>query len=134
MTERMVAMTKKILLIDDESAFCDMVKENVELRGEYAVRIANNGKEGLKTARRIKPDIILLDIRMPKMDGFKVLEELKKDVATLSIPVIMLSALDDEESKTRSASLYDDMYLVKPVKMAELLSKIEDVLKIRGVK
>ena len=45
-----------------------MVKENVELRGEYAVRIANNGKEGLKTARRIKPDIILLDIRMPKMD------------------------------------------------------------------
>lgn len=120
--------TKKLLLVDDERAFCDIVKENVELRGSYNVHIATNGKEGLKAARTFKPDLIILDIRMPVMDGFKVLEELKKDDTTLGIPVIVMTALDDDASKTKVASLYGDRYLVKPVKVGELLAKIKEIL------
>lgn len=119
---------KKILLIDDEMAFCDVVKENVELRGGYRIHVSNNGKDGLRAARTFKPDLIILDLRMPVMDGFKVLEELKKDNATLGIPVIVMTALEDDASKARVSSLYGDRYLVKPVKIGELLSKIAEIL------
>ena len=120
--------TKRILLVDDEKAFCDVVKENVELRGGYRIHVSNNGKDALKAARTFRPDLIILDIRMPVMDGFKVLEELKKDTSTLGIPVIVMTALDDDTSKIRAASLYGDRYLVKPVKISELLMKIKEVI------
>ena len=123
---------KKILIVDDEAAFCEIVKENLELRGNFKVSIATNGRDGLALAKKIKPDLILLDIRMPMMDGFKVLEKLKQNMDTIEIPVVMLSALDDDASKLKSSQLYNDLYLTKPVKLAELQTKIEEVLSRRG--
>ena len=120
---------KKVLVIDDEAGFCDMVGENLELRGTYRVFVATNGKAGYSLAAKLKPDIILLDIRMPDMDGFEVLKKLKADINTISIPVIVLSALDDNETKIKCAQLYNDLYLTKPIKIAELQAKIEEVLK-----
>jgi DNA-binding response OmpR family regulator len=119
---------KKVLIIDDEEDLTFFVKANLELAGDYEVNIANSGKEGLKIAARYKPDLILLDIMMPHMDGFEVLERLKNTPKTTSIPVIMLTAKGDEDSKVKSATLYNEGYIVKPVQIEFLKAKIEEVL------
>lgn len=123
---------KTVLMIDDEEGFCSLIKESLELRSDFDVFVATNGPEGITIAKRVKPDIILLDIRMPDMDGFKVLERLKKDKNTMAIPVIMLSALEDEVSKIKASQLFDELYITKPVKIEELQNSITEVLKRRG--
>lgn len=125
-------MTKKrILIIDDEESFCRIVKMNLELTGDFEVDIATDGKKGIKKAKRAKPDLVLLDILMPGMDGFEVLERLKKDENTMAIPVVMLTAKGDEVSKMKAAQLYDEEYITKPIEAPDLKAKIEEVLKRR---
>ena len=120
---------KKILMIDDEKDLCELIKQNLELSGEYKVICANNGRAGISAARREKPDLILLDIIMPGVSGFSVLKELKEKEDTCSIPVIMLTAVDNEQVKEKALGLYDEDYLVKPVRSEVLMAKIEEVLK-----
>ena len=120
---------KKILIIDDELDFSKLVKKNLELIGDFEVAIAENGKQGLASVKKLKPDLILLDIMMPHMDGFKVLEKLKTDEDTSEIPVVMLSAKGDEASKLKASELYDEYYITKPIEALDLKKKIEDVLK-----
>ena len=119
---------KKILVIDDEREFCFLIKDMLEVSGKYRVIIATDGRSGIKATFDHRPDLILLDIMMPGLDGFEVLKRLKENIRTQSIPVIMLTARDDEESKTEAAQLYNEAYLVKPVEMAVLRAKIEKVL------
>jgi DNA-binding response OmpR family regulator len=125
---------KKILIIDDELDFCNLVEKNMGLTGDFAVAIATDGEEGLSLAKKVKPDLILLDIMMPHIDGFKVLEKLKSDMNTIAIPVIMLTAKGDEESKIKAAQLYDEQYITKPIEILDLKTKIEEVLKRRELK
>jgi CheY-like chemotaxis protein len=123
----------KILIIDDEKGVCDVVKEGLEKMGDFQVSIAANGENGIRTAKRLKPDLILLDIRMPgKYDGIEVLKRLKEDEGTLAIPVVMLTAVLDDSIKEECSGLYDELYLEKPVDLAVLKTKIEEVLKWRG--
>lgn len=123
---------KRILIIDDEVDFSGLVKMNLELTDDFEVVIAANGKKGIKLAKRIKPDLILLDILMPGMDGFEVLEKLKKHEDSMMIPVIMLTAKGDEASKTRATQLYDELYITKPIEATDLRTKIEEVLERTG--
>lgn len=125
---------KKILIIDDEADFCKLVKRNLELIGDFEVVIAGDGKQGFNSAKKLKPDLILLDIMMPRMDGFKVLEKLKSDMSTIAVPVIMLTAKGDEASKVKASELYDEEYITKPIEAPELKTKIEEVLRRSGVK
>jgi DNA-binding response OmpR family regulator len=97
------------------------------------VATAYNGKEGLKKAKLEKPDVILLDIMMPKMDGFAVLKALKKEMKTMYIPVIMLTAVGDEPSKLKAAAMYDEKYLTKPIENEALEASIKECLEIRGI-
>lgn len=127
-------MPKKILIIDDEKMICDVVKKGLEIMGDFQVSIATNGKDGIGMAKRLNPDLILLDIRMPHMDGIEVLKTLKKDNSTIEIPVVMLTAVLDEASKIECSGEYDDLYLEKPIDLVVLKSKIEEVLKRRGAK
>lgn len=120
---------RKILIIDDEEDLTFFVKANLELAGDYEVEVAINGRDGIKLASREKFDLILLDIMMPHMDGFEVLEVLKKNKKTLSTPVIMLTAKGDEKSRLKAAGLYDEDYIVKPVQIDFLKSKIDEALK-----
>ena len=120
---------KRILMIDDEEHFCRTVKLDLERSGDFSVKTTTNPKECIKLAREIRPDLILLDIMMPAMDGYKVLKKLKKDRATSEIPVIMLSALSDEESQLKALELYNEAYITKPIENTELRNKIETVLK-----
>lgn len=123
---------KRILIIDDEEDFCSLVKTGLETRSDFDVSIATNGKEGIELARMIRPDLILLDVTMPEIDGFQVLEKLKKDKNTVSIPVVMLTARDDIEYKRKAAQLFNEGYLTKPVEFSVLKSMIENIFKRRG--
>jgi len=120
----------KILMIDDEKSFCQLVKMNLEMTGRFRVYVANDGKEGLKAVKKIKPDLILLDVVMPKMEGVEVLEALKKNERFLAIPIIMLSARTDDATKIKTSSLYADRYVTKPVSAEALIEKIDEILNI----
>ena len=124
---------KRILIIDDEEDLSFFVKANLELAGNYEVIIATSGSEGIDIASSQKIDLILLDIMMPKMDGFEVLEEIKKSRGVLTMPVIMLTAKGDMASKIKAAGSYSEDYLVKPVKIEILKTKIDQVLQRAGL-
>ena len=119
---------KRILIIDDEKDFLYFIKRDLELSGAFKVFAATTGRDGIDLAIRQKPDIILLDLLMPVMGGFEVLEALKTNKITTMIPVIMLTAIDNDEAKERALGLYTEDYIAKPVFIADLRAKIENVL------
>ncbi|MBU1727402.1 MAG: response regulator, partial [Candidatus Omnitrophica bacterium] len=118
---------KKILVVDDKEDFGLLIKLNLEASGKYQVATETRGREALAAAKSFKPDLILLDIKMPDMDGFEALKMLRLDDNTKLMPIIMLTGVDDEEAKRKSMELYGEGYITKPVSPEELISKIEDV-------
>lgn len=124
--------SKTVLIIDDEEAFANLLHEHLDAITDFDIYTAASGKDGITLAKKLKPDVIVLDIIMPEMDGFEVLKRLKTDKETLDIPVIMLSAKSDETTKIEAARLFDELYLTKPIDANELKDKIEEVFKWRG--
>lgn len=123
---------KTILLIDDEKDFAFFVKKNLELAGPYKVIVATNGRDGLDAASKHRPNLIILDVMMPEMSGFEVLKKLKENTETTMIPVVMLTAIDTEEAKEKALGLYDEDYIVKPVSISDLKTKVEGIF-ARGI-
>lgn len=122
---------KLVLVVDDEEDFSFFVKANLEARGAYCVRMALSGQLGLELAARHKPAVILLDIMMPGVDGLQTLKRLKEEERTMFIPVIMLTARHDDETRIAAAGLYCEGYLTKPVKIDDLVVRLEKVLGMR---
>jgi DNA-binding response OmpR family regulator len=120
---------KEILIIDDEEDFGFFVKVNLQMIEEYHVNVATDGKTGLKIAQELQPDLILLDVMMPKMDGLEVLKKLKANKKTQNLPVIMLTAKNDEDSIAEAIGSYSEQYIIKPIEMTTLENKIRTVLK-----
>ena len=121
-------MAKKILFVEDESALQKALSEILAEEGYQAIQ-ALDGEDGLRLAKSELPELILLDLILPKKDGFSVLEELKKDSATKDIPVLILSNLDRAEDIERATSLGAKSYLVKTdYKLPEIVQKIKEVL------
>lgn len=121
-------MAKRILLVDDEPDFLDMVKTRLEASG-YEVITAADGQQGLDKAKKEKPDLIILDLMLPKMDGYKVCGLLKKDTRYSGIPLIILTARAQGEDMKLGEELGADAYIIKPFDAAALLGKIEGFLK-----
>jgi len=122
------AKMKKILFIEDESALQKSVTEILKKEG-YETISAFDGESGLKSAKEKKPDLILLDLILPKLDGFSVLEKLKEDKETKEIPVIVLTNLEDVKDVGRALELGATTYLVKAqYNLEEVLEKIKQVL------
>lgn len=121
-------MKKKVMIIDDEKDYCYFLKTNLELTGDYKVYTLSNSKWAARIASIFKPSVILLDIMMPGADGFAVLEGLKNNKHTLTIPVIMLTALHGNEDKQKASHLYSEEYLIKPVELSYLRSRIDTVV------
>ena len=118
---------KKILIADDKPEVVELVR--VSLEGEdYEIVDASDGKETLKRVRLEKPDLILLDVVMPKMDGFEVCRQLKKDPQTQEIPIIMLTAKGQEVDKEKARQAGASDYVTKPFSPSALLIKIEEIL------
>ena len=116
---------KRLLLIDDDPDAAYMLQESLNPQ-EYEVSAAHEGSEGLRLARLILPDAILLDIKMPGMDGWQVLHELKDDPATAHIPVICLTVVDQ---KTLGMRLGAAAYLLKPLDPGAVKAALVEVMR-----
>lgn len=112
-------MGKRILLVEDEKNIILGVRTCLDAVG-YEVEIAENGEIALEAVRRRKPDLILLDLVMPKFDGFEVLDSLKNNPGTREIPVVVLTAKAGEEDRQRAIKLGADAYMTKPFRPQEL--------------
>ena len=125
-------MKFRVLPIDDEETLCEVIRRGLERTGLFEVGFATDGKTGLLMARKGNPDVILLDVRMPKMSGIEVLRTLKKDYPLSEIPVIMLSGLLDESTKKECNYQYSEEFIEKPVDLGQLQMRIEAVLRRVG--
>ncbi len=119
---------KTILVIEDTAGIRDMVREYLSEHG-FRVIVANNGQEGLYEARYQKPDLVILDVMMPIMDGMEFLRQFRVADRT---PVIMLTAKDQEVDKVLGLEFGADDYITKPFSMAELLARVRAVLRRVG--
>ena len=118
-------MTAKILVVDDELPVTDLIKYNLE-KARYQVLVAHDGEAALQVAREANPDLILLDLMLPKIDGLDVCRELRK---TSQVPVIMVTARGEEADRVIGLELGADDYLTKPFSMRELMARIKAVLR-----
>jgi len=124
-------MRKKILLVEDDADIVELLSFNLKRAG-FAVGTASEGVEGLKKARSLLPDLILLDIMLPELDGFAVCEILKRDPGTASIPIVILTAMSSQLARYTGLSCGANDYITKPFSTKALLSKIEDILTQRS--
>lgn len=120
-------MPKKILVVDDEQDILETVRMRLEAYG-YNVITAANGNDGYKKAKTESPDLIILDLMLPGLDGYQICRLLKFDEGYRRIPVIMLTAKSQEEDKMWSEKVGADCYLTKPFKSNELLQKVKELL------
>ena len=121
-------MGKKILLVDDEAALVEMMKMRLEANG-YEVISAYDGEEALEKAKKEGPDIIILDLMLPKLDGYKVCRLLKFDEKYKSIPIIMLTARAQKSDVEMGSKVGADAYITKPFEASILLGKIKELTK-----
>ena len=118
-------MSKMILIIEDEESIQNIIKAFLEDAG-YTVVLAADGLEGIEQFRVNKPDLVLLDLMLPKIDGFAVCEILRKES---HVPIIMLTALDDDDSQMKGFDALADDYITKPFSMPVVMKHIEAVLR-----
>jgi DNA-binding response OmpR family regulator len=118
---------KRILVVDDEVDLVETVRFSLELEG-YDVLVAYNGEEALNQARKENPDLILLDLMLPKLDGYKVCRLLKFDERYKHIPVLMLTAKTQEKDKVTGMETGANEYITKPFEMDELMKKVKGYL------
>jgi len=120
--------TKRILIVDDEEGMVKVVKMYLE-HHRYEVITANDGQVGLEKAKTEKPDLIVLDLMLPKIDGYKVCGLLKRDARYAKTPVILFTAKAQEKDVKLGEEVGADAYLIKPFEPEILLSKIKELLK-----
>ncbi|MFH1874363.1 MAG: response regulator [Pseudomonadota bacterium] len=118
---------KKILIIDDETDLVELLRIRLEALN-YQVYAANDGQEGLDKAREVNPDLILLDVMMPKMDGYQVCRMLKFDEVYKNIPIIMVTARGRSQDVETGKKVGADDYMTKPFETSALLEKIKKFL------
>jgi len=129
---------KKILMVDDDADFVEATKLILEHKA-YEVIVAYDGIEGLKKAKTEHPDLIILDVMMPEMDGYEVCAKLKEDPKYCDIPILLLTAVGQavsatEYTKEMGMRTEADDYVDKPVEPSELVSRVENLLKISAEK
>jgi two-component system copper resistance phosphate regulon response regulator CusR len=117
-----------ILVIEDEPKTGDYLERGLAESG-FAVRLARNGRDGLAIAREEEIELVVLDVMLPRMDGWQVLEALRADPDTEQIPVLFLTARDEVEDRVRGLELGADDYLVKPFAFVELVARIRTLLR-----
>ena len=126
----MITEPATILIIDDQPANLKVLLSLLREEG-YGVRIAENGERGLQVLERIQPDIILLDVMMPGMDGFTTCKKIKENPETAEIPVIFMTALDSVEDKVAGFEAGGVDYITKPFQQVEVLARIRTHLALR---
>jgi two-component system alkaline phosphatase synthesis response regulator PhoP len=123
-----VSDKQTILVVDDEQDLLDLIEYNLKKEGFDVIK-AEDGKEGIKMAREHSPDLVLLDIMMPKMDGLEAVEVMRGDEALRHIPIIFLTARGDEKTEVEGLNKGGDDYITKPISTTKLISRIKAVLR-----
>jgi len=123
---------KRILVVDDHEDNIELLRARLEARG-YEVEGASDGQAALDAVQRTCPDLILLDVMMPKMDGMEVVKRLKANKGLPFIPVIMQTALDSTENKVEGLDAGADDYITKPINFAELEARVNSLLRIKAL-
>jgi len=125
---------RKILVVDDDAAVCSLAGACIRhaLGEDYQVSYARNGKKALEAVERDRPDLVLLDILMPVMNGFEVCRQLRASPATKHIPIVFLTALGEEKDVEQGLALGGDGYVVKPFNAVTLAAQISELLAPRG--
>lgn len=121
-------MQRRILIVDDEPNIIELIRMNLPV-SEFEVLSAWTGREALETASSVVPDLVLLDIMLPDLDGFEVLRNLRAHPVTAAIPVMMLSARSEEPDKVIGLGLGADDYITKPFGLRELEARIRNLLR-----
>lgn len=119
---------KTILVVDDEKDLLDLIEYNLKKEG-FQVLKAENGEQGIALAKQSKPDLVLLDIMMPKMDGLEAVEIMRKDDDLKRIPIIFLTARSDEKTEVEGLNKGGDDYITKPISTTKLISRIKAVMR-----
>ena len=122
-------MQKKILVVDDDPDVVELLRFNLKNAG-FAVGTASNGVEALKKACSVSPDLILLDLMLPEMDGFAVCEILRRDSFTATVPIIMLTALSSEMARYTGLEAGANDYVTKPFSPKELIARVHGLLRL----
>ena len=123
-----MGMSKRILIVDDEPDILEFLSYYLKNSG-YHIEVANNGAEAITKARKFQPDLILLDVMMPKMDGYEACREIRKDRELKDTVIAFLSARNEDESQIEGLNIGADDYIAKPIKPKVLVSKIEALLR-----
>ena len=123
-------MSQKILVVDDDPAVANMIRLGL-LGDDYEVLAADNGRTGLERCVAEHPDLVVLDVMMPEMDGFEVLKRLKAKPATAGIPLVMLTAQDDYSDVVRGQQQGVNFYCIKPFMPNELTTLLKRILKLQ---
>jgi DNA-binding response OmpR family regulator len=123
-------MHEHILIVDDEPRLAFMLSEMLEDAG-YEAHAIDNGRDALETVHRDPPDLMLLDVQMPGIDGFEVAARMKADPATAAIPIIMLSAMAGRGARVIGLESGAEEYLAKPFDRVELLARVRNLLRLR---
>ena len=121
---------KKVLVIDDNPSIVDLVRYAIQMYGNYEVVAAFDGEEGLRRFYQDEPDCVIIDVKMPRMDGFQLVRCLRGDATSAHVPLIILSAMIREEDKVQGYLSGVDEYLTKPFKPAALGAAVERVMQI----
>lgn len=122
-------MKKKILIIEDETAISKALEFRFKKSG-FDVIIAYDGEEGLAKAKGERPDLIILDLMLPKMTGERVCKEIRKDDAIARIPIIMLTAKDSDTDRVIGRVIGADCYIAKPFDLAQLFKEVDRLIKV----
>ena len=121
-------MAHRVLIVEDEPDIRDLLVFHLEREG-YQVAQSRSGAEALRLARATPPDLVLLDLMLPEMDGLEVCRRLRQDPATMALPIVMLTARGDEVDRVLGLELGADDYVVKPFSPRELVARIRAVLR-----
>ena len=119
---------KKVLVADDEEGLRALVSATLGNDDRFQLLIAQDGQEALEIARREKPELVFLDISMPRQSGLQVCEQLKSDPATAGIQIVMLSAMADNARRRGAMGAGADGYVTKPFSPTNLLARVEELL------
>ncbi len=124
---------KKVLVIDDNPTIVELIKYAVNLQGSYEVVVAYDGVEGLERVYTERPDCVIIDVKMPRMDGYQLVRCLRGDARTANTPLIILSAMTRDEDQMTGLLSGVDEYMTKPFKPSALNATIERVLRLTPI-